>query len=53
MIVLKVLFMRRLSYVVVLRDFETSQWRIQDFPDGGGANPWVWVENLLFDKIFT
>ena len=33
---------------------------MQDFPDGGGgcnggggANPYVWAENLLFVKIFA
>ena len=29
-----------------------DQWQIQDFTDGG-ANPWVWTKNLLFDKIFA
>ena len=31
----------------------TLQWRIQDFPDGECADPWVWDENLLFCNIFT
>ena len=29
------------------------QWRIQDFPDWRGVNPWVWSRNLLVAKIFT
>ena len=28
------------------------QWQIQDLTDGG-AWPWVWAKNLLFDKIFA
>ena len=32
----------------------TIQWWICNFPDtGGGTKPWVWGENLLFDKIFV
>ena len=30
------------------------QWRIQDFPNGGGgrgANPWVWTENLFIITV--
>ena len=29
------------------------QWRIQDFPDDGDANPWDWGENLIFGKFFA
>ena len=32
----------------------TIQWWICNFPDrGGGTKPWIWGENLLFDKIFV
>ena len=30
-----------------------KQWRIQDFPDEGGANFWQGGKNQLFHKIFT
>ena len=30
----------------------SSQWRIQDFSNGG-ANLWVWGENVLFGKDFV
>ena len=31
-----------------------GQWRIKDFPDGGGAStPDFWVQNLSFGKILA
>ena len=33
--------------------FSCTKWRIQDFPDGGGANPSHWGANLLFSKFFS
>ena len=33
--------------------FEPYQWRIQDFPGGGGANSQSGCANLLFCKFFA
>ena len=45
------IFMYLGSIIFITNKKENNQWRIQDFPDGG-ANPWVWGNNL-FCKIFA